>query len=123
MRTSLSLSIIGLLIFGLPAFAAGKKRPSDEERGQELYDRHCLSCHGAKAAGNGPLASSMVTPIPSLEGKYSMDDVNRLVPVVLVGQGRMPGFEATFDRYDARRVLRHLVRISQPSPKPEEPTP
>ncbi|MFT6144689.1 MAG: hypothetical protein ACJAV2_002572 [Myxococcota bacterium] len=34
------------------------------------------------------------------------------VAVVLAGQGSMPSFSLSFDRYDARRVWRHMQRVA-----------
>ena len=37
-----------------PAFA------QDSVLGAELYERHCATCHGLKAKGNGPMAPALV---------------------------------------------------------------
>ena len=107
----LCLSIAGLPVLATVAVAGKKnKRPSDADRGLELYERHCVSCHGTTGHGDGPAAAAMVRPVPDLASVVTKDKVEDLVPSVLMGKGVMPGFEASFDRHDARRVLRHLAR-------------
>jgi len=115
---------ITLLLALTPAFAAsGNRRPSDAERGQELYDRHCMACHGDDGRGQGPATADLVQPVPSMEGVVTKASVNGQVATVLTGKGLMPGFEASFDRYDARRVLRHLAKVAGAPATPPEPKP
>lgn len=92
------------------AKAPSNKRPTDEERGQELYDRHCFQCHGARVDGQGPATTALVRPVPSLVNAVKVDDAT--VQVVLRGKGVMPAFETSFDRADARRVLQHMKRLA-----------
>ena len=33
--------------------------PEDLSRGKAVYERHCLSCHGASGRGDGPAAASL----------------------------------------------------------------
>lgn len=111
---------IAVLVALSPALAASNRRPSDAERGQEIYERSCLACHGEFGRGDGPATADLVQPVPSMEGLVTKSNVNDHVQAVLIGKGRMPGFEASFDRYDARRVLRHLARVANnPVPEPE----
>jgi len=101
------------------AGAASPRRPSDAERGRELYDRLCLSCHGAAARGDGPAAADLVVPVPNLADKLPESGIEVAITVVLKGRGAMPSYEATFDSYDARRVLRHMSSLaSKPAPAP-----
>lgn len=86
------------------------RRPTEEERGEELYARHCVQCHGATAAGDGPAARALVHPVPDLRGRQIVDDA--AVDVVFLGRGAMPSFEESFDRADARRVLLHMQRLA-----------
>ncbi|WP_300032102.1 cytochrome c [uncultured Roseobacter sp.] len=36
--------------------------------GAEIYARHCATCHGAEARGNGPMAPALVLQPPDLTG-------------------------------------------------------
>jgi len=45
-----------LLVSALPTVAAAE----DPDAGEALFWRHCVSCHGLSAEGNGPMAPSLV---------------------------------------------------------------
>lgn len=119
MNTRLSLIwlplAVGLVLVG-SSTAAGRptKRLSDEAKGLQLYDRHCVQCHGDHAAGDGPLANTLVKPVPDLTGVLDEDHRDRHVTVVLEGNRSMPSFKNAFDRFDAERVMRHMERIVDP---------
>lgn len=101
-----------LWVGGVAWAASNNKRPSDGERGRELWQRHCRSCHGVIGAGDGPATRDLVQPVPDLlEVLRTEADVRRLQHVVLNGRGRMPGYAMSFDEYDARRVLRHARAV------------
>jgi mono/diheme cytochrome c family protein len=111
-----------VLLLTLPALAAQPtKRPSDADRGKELWGRHCASCHGATNHGDGPATAALVVPVPDLAGKVVADKPT--ADVVLNGKGTMPGFEASFDREDAKRVLQHMASAHAPAPEPAPPAP
>ncbi|MEQ1564827.1 MAG: cytochrome c [Myxococcota bacterium] len=93
-----------------------KKRPTDEQRGKELYDRHCVACHGAEAKGDGPATASLVFPVPDLAGQVKTDKA--AVDLVVYGRGPMPAYEASFDAEDARRVLKYMATAHQAEPTP-----
>jgi len=40
--------------------AAGSAAAQDAGEGQALYERHCATCHGLEAEGNGPMAPALV---------------------------------------------------------------
>lgn len=86
-----------------------KYRPSDMERGEELYRRHCVQCHGIRNRGDGPVAAVLVQPVPNLEGKVKTE--GPMVDIVLYGRGLMPGYEATFHKQDAVRVLKYQATL------------
>ena len=113
-----TLALGVLLAVTTVAVAAPKKRnknkrPPDLERGRELYERHCVQCHGVDLAGDGPAAEALVAPVPDLAGLVSTEGRDALVPVVMNGRNSMPGFETSFDRYDARRVLKFIARLDK----------
>lgn len=114
------LSGAGLTLVLLGSMAsAGQptKRPSDQERGEFLYRRHCMVCHGPANDGQGPLAAQLVAPIPSLIG--TVEPTDDMAKVVLKGRGAMPGYEATFDKPDAIRVLKVMKQLTVETPLSE----
>ncbi|MCA9489007.1 MAG: cytochrome c [Myxococcales bacterium] len=118
----MTLRTIGLvaLLLSCGVALAGQptKRPTDEQRGKELYERHCLACHGARGAGDGPATEALVVPVPDLMGKVKADPAT--VDVVEIGRGTMPSFRPSFDAADARRVLMYMAKLDQ---TPDEPAP
>lgn len=104
----------GLLVFcavwGSVLAAQPTRRPTDLERGKTLYERHCVLCHGDDAEGDGPAAAALTQPVPSLLGQVEPNE--ETVRLVLRGSGAMPGYMATMDTYDARRVLRYIKQLS-----------
>lgn len=113
-----------LLLLALPALAAQPtKRPTDAERGKELWTRHCVSCHGPANHGDGPATAALVSRVPDLAGVVKADKAT--VEVVLNGKGAMPGYAASFGADDARRVLQHMATVHEgpPPPAPSEPAP
>lgn len=101
-----------LLLLLLPGLAQAGRRPSDRERGEELYVRHCEACHGENGRGDGPATADLVVPVPSAHDVVTHDNVDDFVTVVLQGRGAMPAYAAVFDKYDARRVLRVMASRS-----------
>ncbi len=110
---SLCVLVLAVLAVLLATPGHAEKRMSDEERGALLYDRHCVQCHGLEAAGDGPATAQLVAPVPDL--RDAMTKANRYAhaTAVLDGAGAMPGFSISFDRYDARRVVRHMERAAR----------
>lgn len=129
MRPMIRLVPAVLLVVGVAWAGQPSKRPTDEERGRELYERHCVQCHGATVAGDGPVAAALVKKVPDLSGETALSADNREanVTVVLDGRGLMPSYVASFDRYDARRVMRYMERVARDpaaaTAEPEAPEP
>jgi mono/diheme cytochrome c family protein len=99
--------------------AVPTKRPTDEERGRELWVRHCQSCHGVQNRGDGAATTSLVVPVPDLLGKVKVDEAT--IKVVLRGKVSMPAFEQSFDEPDARRVLGYQAKLGAEPARVGEP--
>jgi hypothetical protein len=72
------------------------------------------------AEGDGPATAALVKPVPNIKGKVKADEAT--LKIVLRGRGLMPGFDGSFDKYDARRVLRHMNSLGAPKEKTPAPT-
>ncbi|SLN32167.1 Cytochrome c [Falsiruegeria litorea R37] len=51
------MRVVLSLLLGLAAAAAWSE---DVEQGEELYLKHCATCHGIEATGQGPMAGVLV---------------------------------------------------------------
>ena len=117
------LPLAALLVLLPSAFAAkpSQRRPTDMERGKELYLLHCVACHGAKNHGDGPATEALVADVPDLVGKVKADDAT--AQLLLQGRGAMPSYEASFDAKDAKRVLKYMIEAhvkgDEKKPAPE----
>lgn len=52
--------LAALFLCGLPAVAQEAAPPGDAAQGRALFQRHCATCHGSEARGNGPMASVLL---------------------------------------------------------------
>ncbi len=56
------LSTVALMPATLLDSAHAQEFPPDAANGKAVYERHCLSCHGAGGRGDGPDAASLRVP-------------------------------------------------------------
>jgi mono/diheme cytochrome c family protein len=107
-----------LVTAGLMAIAAVASWPAADAAAQSspatfsgvgLYEQYCATCHGPRAAGDGPLASVLRKTPTNLtliaknnNGVFSVDDVARIIdgrkPIDGHGGGDMPVWGDAFDR-------------------------
>ncbi len=74
-----------VLIWTAPATA------QDADAGADLYARHCATCHGADAQGNGPMAPALVLQPPALNNLSARNEgVFPVTRVVMRTDGRDP---------------------------------
>lgn len=102
--------------------------PAAVGRGQAVFTRACVLCHGSTGAGDGPVAQRGFPAPPSLlaANARQMRD-GQIFHIVTFGQGNMPGHAAQLDRADrwlAALRVRVLQRDAEPEKGPEaEPAP
>lgn len=119
-------------LFAVVATTASAQ-PTSSLSGDSTYRLYCASCHGPKALGDGPLASSLRRPPTNLTqlskahgGTFPSDLVAQVIdgrkPVKGHGGGEMPVWGDAFSRSDERtpiperisRVVRFLESIQTP---------
>jgi len=81
------------------------------ERGESIFTRFCVLCHGPSGEGDGPVAQRGFPAPPSLLDAHAqgMGD-GQLFHIITFGQGNMPGHAAQLDRADRWRAV---LRIRQ----------
>jgi mono/diheme cytochrome c family protein len=117
--------------------------PGDFHRGQALFDKHCLQCHGAGRRGTGPKRNELLAPPADLRDPIFLSSRTdeALLKTILqgglfVGASKwMPGFAALMSDQEARDVVAllrgdsiyltecfpegtHYVRLLQPGGPP-----
>lgn len=117
----LRLTILAALLLSAGMVLAGQpgKRKPDPERGHDYWSQSCWFCHGKDAEGDGPSAATMTNPVPNLRGTITRDRFPDLIEVIQEGRGAMPGFAATIDRHDSRRILVFLENLDDTA-EPED---
>jgi cytochrome c oxidase cbb3-type subunit III len=121
------LGILGLLAGGLVAFyllKAPAAPPPPEvasdpvlARGSEIYIERCVSCHGPRGRGDGPLARNLPGPPPRdlVEEPWKHGDRPEQVLAVLengVKDAQMPAWGGTFGPDDLKSVAAYVYHIA-----------
>lgn len=100
------------------------------ERGEQLFTRLCVSCHGPLAAGDGKAARSLLVKVPDFSQGFGDRDREELVRAVLKGKGAMPSFEQALrdvkaytgdTQGAAKAVVDHMDRVGRSLPPAREP--
>ncbi len=79
------------LMIAAAALAAGAVQAQDVHEGRLLYERHCATCHGIDADGQGPMAPALVLqPVNLTELSMNNSDVFPTERVVMRIDGRDP---------------------------------
>jgi len=90
------------------------------QRGAAVYGVFCVSCHGPKGAGDGPVAKRGFPPPPPLPaGKSAKMKDGQLFHILTYGQGSMAPMAAQLTR-DRRWDVINYVRSLQTSAPPGE---
>ena len=115
-----------LVMLEFPAGAAEPLR-ADLERGQEIYQKYCMECHGKRGRGDGPRAP-LLAPRPGnlVSAATSTKSDAELLGIITNGAPRtaMRGWKDELNEEDRLNVLafvRSLVRFQKPSLTPPPP--
>ena len=121
--------LYGWLFWALPEFPVGASEPlgADLGRGQEIYQKYCMECHGKRGRGDGPRAP-LLAPRPGnlISAATSAKSDAELLGIITNGAPRtaMRGWKDELTQEDRLNVLafvRSLVRFQKPSLTPPPP--
>jgi mono/diheme cytochrome c family protein len=84
-------------------------------QGAPLYLAHCASCHGAGAAGDGPVALAGMK-VPTLDGTghsthHALDELLETVAKGSVRGGLMPAFGQVLAEDERRAVIAYIQSL------------
>ncbi len=88
--------------------------PPDAEslaRGEELYNRACVPCHGASGAGDGPVTQAGYPPFPVVGARAAGFSDGFLYGIIRVGRGLMPAYGHQLSHYDRWHVVNYLRQL------------
>jgi mono/diheme cytochrome c family protein len=116
---------VAFALAGLSSCSSGEEPPT----GQVLYLRHCASCHGVAADGQGPVAAALRRPPSDLrtiakrrggfDERYVMEVIDGRRAVAEHGLREMPVWGAVFEeelgaqRYAAYTSLLHSRSLTE----------
>lgn len=84
------------------------------QRGAEVYNVFCVSCHGSTGAGDGPVTKRGFPPPPSLTtGKSVQMKDGQLFHILTYGQGSMSSMAAQLDRNRRWDVINFVRGLQQ----------
>ncbi|MCA9050658.1 MAG: cytochrome c [Planctomycetaceae bacterium] len=84
------------------------------QRGAKIYGVFCVSCHGPKGAGDGPVAKRGFPPPPPLPtGKSVKMKDGQLFHILTYGQGSMSSMAAQLNRNQRWDVINYVRSMQQ----------
>jgi len=84
------------------------------QRGAQIYGVFCVSCHGAKGAGDGPVTKRGFPPPPPLPtGKSVKMKDGQLFHILSYGQGSMSSMAAQLNRTQRWDVINYVRSLQQ----------
>ncbi len=98
---------------------ARERLQASVQRGEAIYQINCISCHGPKGAGDGPVAKRGFPPPPPLTtGKSAQMKDGQLFHILTYGQGSMASMAAQLSRprrWDAINYVRSMQQSAAAS--------
>ena len=124
MRKSIILSVAAIFFIALTAFymqndpwdipdkymSMTNPTSADDDEcleiGEDLYSKHCKSCHGSEGFGDGKKAGEIDTPMPDLTADaYKKHKDGAKYYMSFVGRKDMPNFEKKIPNEEDRWCL------------------
>lgn len=83
------------------------------KRGEYLYDRMCLVCHGKTGQGDGPIATKYSEP-PAFNGRALRSyKPGQIYHAIVKGYGDMPSHEVQLDDHDRWDVILYVQKLQK----------
>ncbi len=81
-------------------------------QGEDIFSKNCISCHGIKGRGDGPLASTMnpkPTNLMAMSGKHKDGD---FAWKISTGKGAMPAWKGVLKRSEIWHLVNYIQALS-----------
>lgn len=103
--SSIVVAFLGVLAVASTAAAA------DPELGKKVYEKKCVSCHGADGKGNAKMEQMLKIKIPTLAGAAAKPD-SELLKFVAEGKKPMPSFQKSLSKDELEAVVRYTKDLA-----------
>jgi mono/diheme cytochrome c family protein len=91
-------------------------------RGEEVYDRACMPCHGQAGDGGGTIAAAAPVMGYSLLQEQSLGVSDGYIySIIRVGRGAMPAYGHQITHYDRWHVVNYLRQLQGQLPAQTQP--
>ena len=89
--------------------------PESLERGRQLYEVHCLVCHGAQGQGNGPVGQKFVPQPMDLTLDYvQLQPDGQLYYTISHGSIAMPYYRQAIVAEDRWNLINYIKEVMSP---------
>ncbi len=89
------------------------------QRGQAVYNNYCLTCHGPRGYGDGPVVNPFPIPKSLQSENMLLWKDGHLFHIITKGQGVMPSYAQQIQPEDRWAVI-HYLRVLQRAEHPTE---
>jgi len=82
------------------------------QQGEDIFNKNCVSCHGVKGRGDGPLASAInpkPTNLMAMSGKHKDGD---FAWKISTGKGAMPAWKNILKRSEIWHLVNYIQTLS-----------
>ena len=82
------------------------------QQGEDIFNKNCVSCHGVKGRGDGPLASAInpkPTNLMAMSGKHKDGD---FAWKISTGKGAMPAWKGILKKSEIWHLVNYIQVLS-----------
>lgn len=118
------VTVVQMLQQSPEAMATPNPVPASEAslaRGEVMFNRACVPCHGATGAGDGPVASFGV-PARSLLAPEALALTDGYIyNMIRFGRGAMPSYGHQITHFDRWNLVNYVRQLQAQAPQPAAP--
>ncbi len=108
--------------WGVPKEAVEQRNPvpstpESVRQGKDLFQKHCVLCHGQSGHGDGPAAAGLKTKPPNLVEAGAHDPEGELAWKIETGRAPMPGWKGTLTQNQIWDVVSYIQSLAKASKK------
>ncbi len=85
-------------------------------RGEEIFNRACVPCHGQDGGGQGAVTAAGIPPWSVISDQAQGYTDGYLYSIIRVGRGLMPGYGHQVSHYDRWHVVNYLRQLQGAGP-------